>query len=53
MTIYLLRSLARHLTVPHEHFGEVRRLLRDKIKKYAVQLTRKAFAFGGDEREVI
>jgi len=53
VTIYLLRSLARHLTVPHEHFGEVRRLLRDKIKSYDVHLTRKAFDLGGDEREVI
>jgi hypothetical protein len=50
--IYRLRSLARHLTVPHEHYGEVRRLLRDKIDSHDLHFM-KAFDLGGDEREVV
>ena len=51
--IYRLRSLARHLTVPQEHYGEVRRLLRDKIESHDLHFTMKAFDLGGDEREVV
>ena len=51
--IYRLRSLARRLTVPHEHYGEVRRRLRDKIDSHDLHFTMKAFDLGGDEREVV
>ncbi len=51
--IYRLRSLARHLAVPHEHYGEVRRLLRDKIDSHDLHFTMKAFDLGSDEREVV
>ena len=51
--IYRLRSVARHLAVPHEHYGEVRRLLRDKIDSHDLHFTMKAFDLGGDEREVV
>lgn len=51
--IYRLRSLARSLTVPHEHYGEVRRLLRDKIDSHDLHFTMKAFDLGGDERGVV
>ena len=51
--IYRFRSLARHLTVPHEHYGGVRRLLRDKIDSHDLHFTMKAFDLGGDEREVV
>ena len=51
--IYRLRSVARHLTVPQEHYGEVRRLLRDKIDSHDLHFTMKAFDLGGDERGVV
>jgi hypothetical protein len=51
--IYRLRSLARHLNVPRQHYGGVRRLLRDKIDSHDLHFTMKTFDLGGDEREVI
>jgi len=51
--IYRLRRLAQQLNVPHEHYGEVRRLLRDKIDSHDLRFTMKAFDLGADEREVV
>lgn len=51
--IYRLRSLARRLTVPHAHYGEVRRLLRDKIAAHDIHFTGKALDLGADQRDVI
>lgn len=51
--IYRLRSLARRLTVPQAHYGEVRRLLRDKIAAHDIHFTGKALDLGADQRDVI
>ena len=51
--IYRLRSLARRLTVPQAHYGEVRRLLRDKIAAHDIHFTGKALDLGGDHRDVV
>ena len=51
--IYRLRSLVRRLVVPHAHYGEVRRLLRDKIAAHDIHFTLKSLDLGGDEREVV
>ena len=49
--IYRLRSLARPLTVPRAHSGEVRRLLRDKIAAHDIHFTFKTLDLGSDERD--
>jgi hypothetical protein len=49
--IYRSRSLAHPLTVPQQHYGEVRRLLRDKIASHDIRFTLKSLDLGGDERE--
>ena len=49
--IHRFRSLARPLTVPQRHYGEVRRLLRDKIASHDIHFTPRALDLGGDERE--
>ncbi len=51
--IYRLRSLARRLTVPQAHYGEVRRLLRDKIAAHDIHFTGRALDLGADQRDVI
>ncbi len=51
--IYRTRSLARSLSVPRMHYGEVRRLLRDKIATHDIHFTLKSFALGTDERDVV
>ena len=51
--IYRTRSLARTLTVPQRHYGEVRRLLRDKIATHDIHFTLKSFDLGTDERDVV
>ena len=51
--IYRLRSLVRRLVVPQAHYGEVRRLLRDKIAAHDIHFTLKSLDLGGDEREVV
>lgn len=51
--IYRLRSLARRLTVPQAHYGEVRRLLRDKIAAHDIRFTGKTLDLGGDDRDVV
>jgi hypothetical protein len=48
-----VRNLVRHLEVPQEHYGEVRRLLRDKIAAHDIQFAGKGFDLGSDEREVV
>ena len=53
MIIYRLRSLARRLTVPQAHYGEVRRLLRDKIAAHDIHFTGKALDLGADQRDVV
>ncbi len=51
--IYRLRSQARTLNVPQQYYGEVRRLLRDKIASHDIHFTMKSFDLGSDEREVV
>jgi hypothetical protein len=51
--IYRLRQRARQLNVPQEHYGEVRRLLRDKIDSDDLHFTMKTFDLGADEREMV
>ena len=51
VVIYRLRSLARPLTVPRAHYGEVRRLLRDKIAAHDIHFTFKTLDLGSDERD--
>jgi hypothetical protein len=47
-----MQHLARRLAVPHKHYGEARRLLRDKIAAHDLQFTGEALDLGGhDERE--
>ena len=51
--IYRLRSLARRLTVPQAHYGEVRRLLRDKIAAHDIHFTGKMLDLGADQRDLV
>ena len=51
VVIHRLRSLARPLTVPRAHYGEVRRLLRDKIAAHDIDFTFKTLDLGADERD--
>ena len=51
--IYRMRSLARPLSVPLMHYGEVRRLLRDKIAAHDIHFTLKSFDLGTDERDIV
>ena len=51
--IHRVRSLARSLTVPHAHYGEVRRLLRDKIANHDIHFTGKMLDLGTDERDLV
>ncbi len=47
-----MRRLAKLLTVPPEHYGEARRLLREKIHGHDIHFTGKALDLGAhDERE--
>ena len=48
-----VRNLVRHLDVPREHYGEVRRLLRDKIAAQDIRFEREGLDLGFDEREVV
>lgn len=48
-----VRNLVRHLDVPREHYGEVRRLLRDKIAAHDIRFAGKGLDLGSDEREVV
>ena len=48
-----VRNLVRYLEVPQEHYGEVRRLLRDKIAAHDIQFTGKGFDLGTDDRELV
>lgn len=51
--IYRLRSLARRLTVPRAHYGEVRRVLRDKIAAHDIHFTGRSLDLGTDERDLV
>ena len=51
--IHRVRNLVRHLDVPQENYGEVRRLLRDKIAAHDIHMTGKGFNLGADERELV
>ena len=51
--IYRLRSLARRLTVPRAHYGEVRRLLRDRIAAHDIHFTGKTLDLGTDQRDLV
>ena len=53
VVIYRLRTVARPLIVPHVHYAEVRRVLRDRIANHDIHFTMKAFDLGGDERDVV
>jgi hypothetical protein len=47
-----MKRLARRLTVPQQHYGAARRLLRDKIKGHDIHFTGKALDLGAhDERD--
>ncbi len=48
-----VRNLVRHLDVPREHYGEVRRLLRDKIAAQDIRFEGQGLDLGFDEREVV
>ena len=47
------RNLVRHLDVPQEHYGQVRRLLRDKIGAQDIRFGGTGLDLGYDEREVV
>ena len=51
--IHRTRKRARRLELPKEHYGEVRRLLRDKIAGRDIRFTDRVFDLGGDERDVV
>ena len=51
--IHRTRKQTRRLELPQEHYGEARRLLRDKIAKRDIHFTGRAFDLGSDEREVV
>ena len=51
--IHRTRKRMRRLELPQEHYGEARRLLRDKIAGRDIHFTGRAFDLGGDEREVV
>ena len=52
--IYRLRNRVRHLVVPEAHYGEARRLLREKIAAHDIHFTGKDFDLGAlDERDVV
>ena len=51
--IHRVRNMIRYLGVPQEHYGEVRRLLRDKIAAHDIHFTGKGFDLGTDERELV
>ncbi len=51
--IHRVRSLARSLHVPQAHYGEVRRLLRDKIATHDIHFTGKTLDLGADERDMV
>lgn len=51
--ILRVRSLARSLTVPQARYGEVRRLLRDKIATHDMHFTGKMLDPGTDERNLV
>ena len=54
VVISRLRNLARRLTVPLEHYGAARRLLRDKIQKHDIQFSGTGLDLGDhDERNVV
>ena len=48
-----VRNLVRHLDVPQEHYGEVRRLLRDRIAAQDIRFAGTGLDLGYDEREVV
>ncbi|MAW62416.1 MAG: hypothetical protein CL473_00365 [Acidobacteria bacterium] len=51
--IHRTRKRTRRLELPQEHYGEARRLLRDKIAGRDIDFTGRVFDLGGDEREVV
>ena len=52
--IYRLRNRVRRLVVPEAHYGEARRLLREKIAAHDIHFTGKDFDLGElDERDVV
>ena len=52
--IYRLRNRVRRLVVPEAHYGEARRLLREKITARDIHFTGKDFDLGAiDERDVV
>ena len=51
--IHRTRKRTRRLELPQEHYGEVRRLLRDKIARRDIHFNGRVFDLGGDEREVV
>ena len=51
--MHRVRKLVRRLDVPDDHYGEVRRLLRDKIAAHDIHFTGKGFDLGTDDRELV
>ena len=46
--IHRVRNVVRFLDVPQQHYGEMRRLLRDKIAAHDIHFTGKGFDLGTD-----
>jgi len=44
------KAIARKLEVPQRHYGEARRLLRDRIKEHRITLTEKALDLGAHDQ---
>ncbi|MBM62606.1 MAG: hypothetical protein CL484_06615 [Acidobacteria bacterium] len=51
--IHRVRNVVGRVDVPFEHYGEVRRFLRDKIAAQDIDFTDKGFDLGADERELV
>ena len=53
VVIHRTRGLVRRLDVPQARYGEVRRLLRDRIAAHDIHFMGKRFDLGADERDVV
>ena len=51
--IHRVRNVVGRVDVPFEHYGEVRKFLRDKIAAQDIDFTDKGFDLGADERELV
>ena len=51
LVVHRLRRLVRRLVVPHEHYAEVRRVLRDRIAAHDIEFTLQTLDVGSDGRD--